>query len=293
MPLVVAAVAPHGFPLIPLVSDDADGALATREAMFEMGRRFAAAKPDVIVVAEPHGFSVKGCISVGSAARAAGTLHWQDRTVEMNLPLDIEFTQDVVARARANDIPVAEVGFASSDPRASVAPIDWGSMTPLWFAGHDKNMAGFGYVLAGYLKGGDPEQSGPPAMLINPSHDIPREQNVAFGRAVAEAAEASDKRVAFIASCDWAHAHSATGPYGLHPAAKAMDGQVVAAIKANNPLSLITLDDEFIRNAAIDGLWQLLMLGGALEVVPMSVDVLSYEAPTYYGMIVATYQREN
>ena len=33
------------------------------------------------------------------------------------------------------------------------------------------------------------------------------------------------------------------------------------------------------------------MLAGALEVVPMEVDFLSYEAPTYYGMIVATYQR--
>ena len=43
MPLVAAAVAPHGFPLIPLVSDTADGALATRAAMQEMGRRFAAA----------------------------------------------------------------------------------------------------------------------------------------------------------------------------------------------------------------------------------------------------------
>jgi aromatic ring-opening dioxygenase LigB subunit len=292
MPLVIAAVAPHGFPLIPAVSDDADGALTTREAMLEMGRRFKAAQPDVIVVAEPHGFRVMGSITVGNAARGAGTLHWQGRTVEMNLPLDIEFTQAVVARARALDIPVAEVGFASSDPRASVLPIDWGSMTPLWFAGHDTNMSGYGYVLAGYLHG-QPEQSGPPAVLITPSHEIPRQQNVAFGRVVAELAEESERRVAFIASCDWAHAHSESGPYGLHPAAKQMDAEVVAAIRDNEPLRLIDLDDEYIRNAAIDGLWQLLMLGGALQVVPMSVDLLSYEAPTYYGMIVATYHRES
>src|SRR4051794_25922272 len=100
MPLVAAAVAPHGFPIIPDVSEDADGALQTREAMFEMGRRFKAAQPDVIVIAEPHGFSVTGFISVGSAVRGAGTLHWQDRTVEMNLPLDMDFAQEVVERAR-------------------------------------------------------------------------------------------------------------------------------------------------------------------------------------------------
>ena len=28
MPIVIAAVAPHGFPLIPDISDDADGGLA-------------------------------------------------------------------------------------------------------------------------------------------------------------------------------------------------------------------------------------------------------------------------
>jgi AmmeMemoRadiSam system protein B len=161
-------------------------------------------------------------------------------------------------------------------------------MTPLWFAGHDADMTGYGYVLAGFLKG-QPEASGPPAVLITPATELPREQNVTFGQAVAEAAAASDKRVAFIASCDWSHSHSASGPYGLHPAAKQMDAQVLDAIRANQPLSLIDLDDEFIRNAAIDGLWQLLMLGGALQVTPLDVDVLSYEAPSYYGMIVATY----
>ena len=68
-----------------------------------------------------------------------------------------------------------------------------------------------------------------------------------------------------------------------------MDAEVLAAITANDPLSLIDLADDYIQEAAIDGLWQLLMLGGALQVTPMDVDVLCYEAPSYYGMIVATY----
>ena len=68
-----------------------------------------------------------------------------------------------------------------------------------------------------------------------------------------------------------------------------MDALVVSAVKDNDPLRLIDLDDEFIRNAAIDGLWQYLMLAGAMEITPMDVDFLIYEAPTYYGMIVATY----
>jgi aromatic ring-opening dioxygenase LigB subunit len=31
------------------------------------------------------------------------------------------------------------------------------------------------------------------------------------------------------------------------------------------------------------------MLGGALDVTPMNGELLSYEAPTYYGMLVAAW----
>jgi aromatic ring-opening dioxygenase LigB subunit len=61
MPLVFAAIAPHGFPLIPDLSDDADGAIVTRAAMEELGRR-AAAEIESIVIAGPHGVCVDGAI---------------------------------------------------------------------------------------------------------------------------------------------------------------------------------------------------------------------------------------
>jgi aromatic ring-opening dioxygenase LigB subunit len=289
MPLVVGAVAPHGFPIIPDLSDDAEGALQTREAMFEMGRRFAEAKPDVIFITGPHGVRVNGFVSVADAGRGAGTLFWGDKQVEMNIPLDREFTAEINKRARARGVPVAEVGYAASNPASSVLPLDWGIITPLWFTGHDRNQVGKGSVLAGLLSGHPQDDQGPKAVIANPSRMIPREVNIEFGRAVAEAAQASKKRVGFIASCDWAHSHSEDGPYGFHPDAKKMDDKVVAAIRDNEPARLIGLDEEFVKNAAIDGLWQLLMLAGAMDIVPMDVDFLSYEAPTYYGMIVATY----
>ena len=72
MPLVIGAVAPHGFPVIPDVSDDAEGALKTRESMLEMGRRFAEAEPEVVFIATPHGFRVNGFISIADCARGAG-----------------------------------------------------------------------------------------------------------------------------------------------------------------------------------------------------------------------------
>lgn len=286
MPLVFAAIAPHGFPIIPELSDDAEGALATRAAMEELGRRAAAVGVEAVVIAGPHGVRVEGAICLYDTARAAGTLAWHGREVELNVPLDGPLTDAIAAEARAREIPVAMAGYAGNRREQSVMPLDWGVLTPLWFLGHGQHMPGHGDVLA------DPpaEDVGPPAVVITPSRSLPRATLVDFGRAVAAAVAADPRRVAFIASCDWGHTHAQSGPYGFHEEAAKVDAEVVAAVAANDLIRLIDLDDGRARDAAIDGLWQTLILAGALESVPMDVDVLSYEAPTYYGMLVAVWE---
>ena len=288
MPLVIAAVAPHGFPIIPALSDDAEGGMATRDAMRELGRRFAAARPDVVVIATPHGMRVAGAITIAEVARAAGALTWQGRTVDSNVPIDGDFTDAVAASAVAAGVPVALTGFAGNRRYQSSIPLDWGVITPAWFIGHDQNLPGSGDVLAP-----TPERdSGPPLVVVNPSRALPREANVAFGRAVATAAAATDRRIGFIASCDWGHCHAASGPYGFHEASARIDALVVDAVRRNDVRSLIDISDDDVQASAIDGLWQLLMLDGAVEGRRAVVDLLCYEAPTYYGLLTATWLLE-
>ncbi|HMM42049.1 MAG TPA: aromatic ring-opening dioxygenase subunit LigB [Thermomicrobiales bacterium] len=291
MPIVVGAVAPHGFPIIPELSEDAEGGLKTRASMQQMQRDFAAAKPDVVVIATPHGFRVNGFISIADCARGAGTMVLGDRKLEMNVPFDLTLADAIVERARAANVPVVQVGYGGSNRNQSIMPMDWGTMTPLWFAGQDRDLEGKGHVLAS-LFDGLPEDQGPATVVVQPSRLLPKETNIAFGRAVAEAAQADERRIAFIASCDWAHRHDANHPNGYHPDAKRVDDAVVQAIKDDDIPGLLKLDDETISNAAIDGLWQLLMLEGVKQVAPLKGTFLSYEAPTYYGMIVATYAPE-
>jgi aromatic ring-opening dioxygenase LigB subunit len=285
MPLVFAAIAPHGFPLIPDLSDDAGGALATRAAMEELGRRAVAAGVEALVIAGPHGVRVDGAICLADTARAAGTLAWQGRHVELNVPVDGPLTDAIVATARERRIPIALAGYGGNRREQSVLPLDWGILTPLWFLGHSQNMRGHGDVLA------DPPAAdiGPSAVIVTPSRSLPRETLVDFGRVVAEVSATELRRIAFIASCDWGHAHAATGPYGFHSESAAVDAEIVAAVQANHLLRLIDLDEGRASDAAIDGLWQALMLGGVLDVTPMNSEFLSYEAPTYYGMLVAVW----
>jgi aromatic ring-opening dioxygenase LigB subunit len=286
MPLVFAAIAPHGFPIIPVLSDDADGAMATRTAMEELGRRARRHDPEVIVIAGPHGVRVDGAFCLADVSRAAGTLRWKGRQVELSVPVDGRLTEGIAASARARGLPVALAGYAGNRRFQSIMPMDWGVLTPLWFLGHDRNMVGHGEVLAP-----KPEQDvGPPAVIITPSRSLERHAMVEFGRAVASAMSADSRRIAFVASCDWGHTHKEDGPYGFHADAARVDAKVVEAARSGDLLSLKQLSDEEVQNAAIDGLWQTLMLAGILSKNPLKREVLSYEAPSYYGMLVAAYE---
>ncbi len=286
MAIVFACVAPHGWPLIPDLSEDALGALATRAALEELGRRVTAARPDVVVIATPHNFRVDGAICLAAVARGAGTLHHEGRTVELNVPVDGPLTDAIAAEAGRRGIPVALGGYAGNLRADSAVPLDWGTMVPLWFVGHGRNQVGYGHVLAP-----EPDEDlGPPVVIVTPSRSLARATLVNFGEAVAAAAGRDGRRVAFVASCDWAHTHPG-GRYGVHEAAAAVDAAVVQALRDGDPGRLLALDDQQVADASIDGLWQALILAGVLNQVPMRGEVLSYEAPPAYatGMIVATF----
>ncbi len=289
MPIVIGAISPHGIRTIPLLSESADGAPNTRQALLELGRRFAAANLDILFISGPHGIRVNNFVSLSDTGRGAGTVYWRDKRVELNVPMDREFAQAVADKAREYDVPVAQVGFGGTNPSQSVLQLDWSAIVPAWFAAYQINMTGLGHPLAD--RPADIDSAGGPRLVVaNPSRMLPRESNIAFGRAVAEVASASGNRVGFIASCDWSHTHIDSHRFKYHAAAKEVDARVVQAIKDDKIESLIDLDDELASNAAIDGLWQALMLAGVKQVTPMPVDFLSYEVAEYFGMIVATYQ---
>jgi len=284
MTLVAAGIAPHGFPIIPVLSDDADGALETRKQMERLGCAFRKAGVEAVIIAGPHGIRVDGTFAIVDAARVAGTLRWNDRTAEVNAPCDRGLIEALASEATKDKLPVARVSYAGNRADQAVTPLDWGAMVPLWFLGHDQNSVGSGDVLAAA-----PHDTGAPTtVLVTPSRSLSWSAMVDFGRTIGTVLEGDPRNVGFIASCDWAHTHREDGPYGFHESAARVDAFVVDALRRNAPADLLHLDPGDVQHAAIDGLWQTLMLAGVQEIVPMTIEVLSYEAPAYYGMIVAT-----
>jgi aromatic ring-opening dioxygenase LigB subunit len=128
----------------------------------------------------------------------------------------------------------------------------------------------------------------PEIVLVSPARDLPVSAHVDAGRVVAETAAASGKRVALIASADHGHAHDPGGPYGYDPASAVYDGKIVELVRENRLAGLLDIDPDFVAIAQADSWWQMLVLHGAVG-DGFDVELLSYEAPTYFGMLCASF----
>ena len=287
MPLVIAAILPHAWTLIPDLDETAEGASKTLSAMRQAGSAFREAGVEAIVLAGPHGTRVFNHMSIMDVGRAAGSLTLNGKTVDINVPVDRALVHAIAESTRARGVPVALAGYGGNRPDQAVAPLDWGGSVPLWFLGNGSpHEQGLGSVLSPAPK----VESVPPVVLITPARGLPRAQMIEFGKAIGEAISADSRRIAFVASCDWSHVHKESGPYGYDPIAPVMDRTIVDAIEQDAVHRLIDLPQADVDRAAIDGLWQTLMLAGLRDVAPLpSVELVSYEAPSYFGMIVALY----
>jgi len=136
MSLVFACIAPHG---------DMELDAGLREAMEELGRRFADAAPDVAVVVTPHNVHVDGHYAVVTAGRVG---EWEtDRA-----------TAEALLGA---DLPMLGVSFGGNDPPTAEMPIDWGTEIPLTFMRASK------------------------VVVVSPARERPIEEHLRLGEAIA------------------------------------------------------------------------------------------------------------
>ena len=272
MTLVFGCIAPHGAIAIAEACAPAEGdlAAATRRGLEELGRRFDRATPDVAVVLTPHNVHVEGAMAVIMSGAVAGALDGHP-DVALRTPVDRTLALAIKDAIAAEGVPVTGVSYGANDAAASTFPMDWAVLVPLWFMGgrHRPPVA---------------------TVIVVPARDLPYERHVAAGRAIARAAEASGKRVALIASCDHGHGHDANGPYGFTPKSREFDEQVVALIEKDDLGALLRMDPTLPVEGKADSYWQMLMLHGALD-GKWKGEFLSYEAPTYFGMLCALYER--
>jgi aromatic ring-opening dioxygenase LigB subunit len=274
MGLVYACIAPHGAEIIPqLAGEKLEGFSETRRGIEAIAAEIGSHKIDTIVIATPHNMRLRRSIGVVVTEFSEGTLKTESGSVQIRSKCDRVLAEGILQSAEKVKLPVVGVNYGTAEGEASCMPMDWGTLIPLWFFGHQKkNMK---------------------LVIVTPSREIPLEILVRFGNVIARVAEKSSAIVAFVASADQAHAHKKKGPYGFHADAARFDKLVVDAIKEGDLGKLLSLDKQFVENAMPDSIWQIAILSGILERVPMRGRLVSYEAPTYFGMLCAAYTTEH
>jgi len=275
MPLVYACIAPHGGEIIPELASKAmlPKFEETRAAMRVLAKRISETHPQTIVIASPHNLRLVSRIAVVVSENSSGILKGiPNRSVSLRARCDTDFGRILVRQAEKEDLPVVGANYGTATGSSSDIQMDWGTLVPLWFI-----------LKEGKLK--------PKILIVTPSREIPLRTNFVFGQLLGRLmSKDRTRKFVFIASADQAHAHSRTGPYGFSRAAQKYDDLVLRAIRENNLKRILRLKPRFIEDAKPDSLWQMVILAGINELVPLRSQLLSYQVPSYYGMACAGFE---
>jgi aromatic ring-opening dioxygenase LigB subunit len=134
--VVFACIAPHG---------DVDLAPELRAAMEELGRRCAAALPDVAVIVTPHSVHVDGHYGLVTAGKVG---EWETDRAAASALLE-------------GPLPILGVSYGGNDLATAEFPLDWGTEVPLEFL------------------------RPPRVVVVSPARDRPLEEHLRLGEAIA------------------------------------------------------------------------------------------------------------
>jgi len=247
---------PHGNP----VFEQPEG--ATRKGMEELARRFAEARVESTIVVTPHGTMLDGHFGV---VRSAHLIEHPNQFVDPEHLYegdgDPELADACVEALHAAGLPALGITFGTIASGGSTMPVDWGAGIPLSFLRV-------------------------PAVVVTPCRALSNDDHVRAGTALALAT--GRRPVAFVASADHGHGHTEDGPYGYSEHSAPYDEDVQDVVRRNALGELAGWDSQRAVDALADSLWQMLMLHGALG-DGFEAELLSYEAPTYFGMLCAAY----
>jgi len=116
---------------------------------------------------------------------------------------------------------------------------------------------------------------------------LSNEDHVRFGSCIGRAIRDVGRPAALIASGDLSHRLIPDAPAGFNPTAYIFDDEIVDALRTNNPERIVQMNQNLRDLAGECGYRSMLIAVGATRELPLSCEVLNYEAPFGVGYMVA------
>lgn len=257
--LVFSGIAPHPPIMVPEVGRESiREVLDSIDAMAELARRVIDSGAETIVMISPHApLEADSFVAYNGPEVVGDFSRFSAPDTYFTAPVDQELLESIKDAAAAKQYDVSMLDGED---------LDHGTAVPLYFLfrnGWRGKVVALGYS---YLS---------------------TEDHLNFGSCIKQAVDQLGRRVAFIASGDLSHRLKPSAPAGYNPDAHIFDEQVVAALRANEPKQIMAIDYNLRRLAGECGYRSMLVAIGASAELPLSCEVLSYEAPFGVGYLVA------
>lgn len=234
------------------------GVVDSIEAMSELTKRLIESGAESVILISPHApLEVDSFVAYEGPQVSGDFSHFNAPGTNFTTPIDEELLAAIKDAAASEHYNVATL------PEHE---LDHGTAVPLYFL--LRNGWRGKVVTLGY------------SFLSNYDH-------LRFGSCIRKAVDQLGHRVAFIASGDLSHRLKPQAPAGYNPNAHVFDEQVVDALRSNDPAKIIDIDFNLRRLAGECGYRSMLVAIGASSELPLSCEVLSYEAPFGVGYLVA------
>ena len=257
--LVFSGIAPHPPIMVPEVGRESiAGVRSSIDAMAELTRRVIDSGAESVILISPHApLDVDSFVAYEGPTVYGDFTHFHAPGTEFLAGVDSELLTAIKQAGKKEDF------------RVSMLPddlLDHGTAVPLYFLMRN---GWHGQVVAlGY------------SFLSNEDH-------LRFGSCIAKAVDQVGRRVAFIASGDLSHRLNPQAPAGYNPSARLFDEEVVDALRANEPQRIVEIDHSLRKLAGECGYRSMLVAIGATSELPLTCEVMNYEAPFGVGYLVA------
>mgnify|MGYP003288628496 CR=1 FL=1 len=257
--LVFSGIAPHPPIMVPEVGRESIASVVDSiKAMADLTKRVIESGAETVILISPHApLEVDAFVAYEGPEVIADFSNFSAPEISFTAPVDEELLSAIRRVAASQNYEV--MTLAEHD-------LDHGTAVPLYFLqrnGFRGKVVSLGYSF------------------------LPNDDHLRFGSCIRNAVEEVGRRVAFIASGDLSHRLKPRAPAGYNPEAHIFDDQVVEALRSNVPQRIVEIDYNLRKLAGECGYRSMLVAIGASSNLPLSCEVLSYEAPFGVGYLVA------
>lgn len=263
MGIVAAYVLPHPPLAVEGVAGENEKSRVknTLSSFESIAKEISVIKPDTIIVSTPHGICYSDFFHISPGRSARGNFGvFGNHALEISAAYDEGFVSDLSRFCKDARFMAGTAGEV--DPS-----LDHGTMVPLYFV----NKYYRDYKLVRVSLSG--------MSLL---------EHFNFGKFIKKVADASDKKIVFIASGDLSHYQSDEGPYSYRPEGPLYDDKLMETLRNGELNELLTFDTNLLNNAGECGHRSFCIMAGALYDEEITTNVLSHEAPFGVGYGCAT-----